>query len=79
MERISEPEVVGAMPALTTSNVMGLWEQQRSEWRKPIFYNSKNLDKGLRLMDMDDLATRETVKVQKKLVLVSGSGQRLTR
>jgi hypothetical protein len=30
-------------------------------------------------MDIDDLATRETVKVQKKLVLVSGSGQRLTR
>jgi hypothetical protein len=71
MERISEAEVVGAMQAFA-ANVMSLGEHQRSEWRKLVLDNSKNLEKDLRSMDMDDLAMRKAVDARnKKLVLLS--------
>jgi hypothetical protein len=68
--RISEKEVVEAMQVFA-SNVLKLWERNRSEQRQGMMAN-RGMDRDLRLIERDEQSMRKALEAQnKKLVLIS--------
>ncbi|KAA3460888.1 DUF632 domain-containing protein/DUF630 domain-containing protein [Gossypium australe] len=77
MDRISEREVINSMRVLVT-DVLQLWEQDKSEMHRRMMAN-KDLERKARNLDREDQKLQKDIQaLDKKIVLVSGDGSSLS-